>query len=142
MTDIVGPMGSSYNLASMSASDAGTIPTMSMERTLPRQVSTGQSRGTQAIGYKGAKIDSSNNQIVLSAPDGSNIGIGSIPGFPAEVGLFSTNPQGQLIMKIVNGTMSVYDPATTLNSLQVGLLPDDSAGIAGANDGYNVDDGF
>jgi len=114
-----------------------------LSRIIPRQISTGFMRGTQGVGSGGAKIDASNNRIVLSASDGSSVGIGTIPDDTSgAVGFFSTDTNGKLIMKIVNGTMYVYDPDTGLNTLQVGLLPDGVGGIAGANEGYEVADGF
>lgn len=114
-----------------------------IQRIIPRQVSSGIMRGTQGVGVTGAQIDSSNNRIVISAPDGTSVGMGNVPGtLPAEYGFFSLDSSGQLIMKIVNGTMFVYDPETNKNSFQAGLLPDGSGGAAGANEGFDVADGF
>ena len=115
----------------------------SIGRILPRQVSTGSMRGTQTVGYGNTKIDGSNNRITIAAPDGSSVGMGSIPGSTEnEYGFFSLNAEGELIMKIVLGTWYVNDPSTDKNVMQSGILPDDSIGWAVAAEGYNVSDGF
>lgn len=118
------------------------IGSAEVQRILPRQLSSGIMRGTQGVGTGGVQIDSSNNRIVIPAPDGTSIGMGSIPGSLTEYGFFSLDADGNLSMKIVNGTMFVYDPETGKNSFQAGLLPDGTGGAAGANEGYNVADGF
>lgn len=46
-----------------------SIAEASFDRVLPRQVSTGSTRGTQTVGYGGVKIDGSNNRIDLEAND-------------------------------------------------------------------------
>lgn len=95
-------------------------------RILPRQLSTGSTRGTQTVGYGDTKIDGSNNVItvgdsikldgnngVISVTDndGSQVGMGSIPDTD-QFGFSSTNSQGQVIMTIVNGTMIMNDTVT------------------------------
>lgn len=45
----IDPMGSSYTLAQPASVDDALLPTMSLERTLPRQISTGNLRGIQTI---------------------------------------------------------------------------------------------
>lgn len=98
-------------------------------------------RGTQSIGIKGAQIDSTNNRIVLSASDGSAVGIGSIPGdTTGQVGFFATDTDGSLLYKVVNGTLYFYDKDTSINYMQINVLPDGSTGMAVAKDGYSVDD--
>lgn len=131
-----------------------------ISRILPRQNSIGSLRGTQLVGSKGAKIDAANNQIVLSASDGSSVGIGGIPGSPSEVGLFTLNPSGVLTYKVVNGvsyyydtdgslllkidegTLFFYDKDTENNYMQAGVLPDGTTGWAVAATGFDVADGF
>lgn len=144
----------------------GKLPDLmqsNLSRTLPRQTSTGTMRGTQNVGYGGVKIDSSNNTITLNGtagtqqqtvlsgsglvatnPDGSSSGIGAIPGTsPQEYGFFSTDSDGNLIMKIVFGTKYVYNPEDDfVNVTQDGLLPDGTGGFVAAAPGVNVDDLF
>lgn len=125
-------------------------------RVLPRQLSTGSTRGTQTVGYGDTKIDGSNNritvgnsivldgdnnQIIVTSDGNSSLGMGSIPG-TSEFGFFSLDASGNLIMKIINGTLYVYDPISGKNTVQVGKLPDSTYGAAGANSGFNVADGF
>lgn len=43
----------------------GTIPTMEMERVLPRQQSTGLSRGIQQLGSPNVYVDAGNEQIIV-----------------------------------------------------------------------------
>lgn len=122
----------------------GDVPKMSMDRVLPRQLSTGSTRGTQTVGYGNTKIDGTNNTITIAAPDGSSIGMGAIPGSTTgEYGFFSLDASGKLIMKIVNGTWYTYNPQDQYNNvMQGGLLPDGSGGWAVAAAGYNVSDGI
>jgi len=70
--------------------------------------------------------------------------MGSIPGTdPVEYGFFSLDANGQLIMKIVNGTKYVYNPSDGyVNVTQDGLLPDGSGGFVAAKPGYNVADAY
>ena len=75
-----------------------------LSRSLPRQMSTGTLRGTQKVGYGNVEIDSSNNRITIGVAGESYIGMGTIPGFPDEIGFFTVDNTGQLSMKIVGGT--------------------------------------
>jgi|SRR6185503_3958852 len=114
-----------------------------LSRVLPRQNSTGSTRGTQQVGQGGSAIDGSNNRIIIQAPDGSSVGIGNIPSTNNEYGFFSLDPSGKLIMKIVNGTRYIYNPQDSFNNvMQDGILPDGSGGWAVASKGNNVADGF
>lgn len=109
------------------------------------KLQTGNTRGTQTVGYGGAKIDGANNRIVITNPaDNTSIGMGTIPGSTTnEFGFFSLDSNNNLIMKIVNGTMYVYNPLDSFkNVVQVGLLPDASGGMAVAKSTYDVADGI
>ncbi len=67
--------------------------------------------------------------------------MGIIPGPNTdEFGFSSTNTTGELVMKIVNGTLYVYDVTSDKNIIQMGKLPDGSYGLAVAKTGYNVAD--
>lgn len=113
------------------------------DRVLPRQVSTGAMRGTQLVGNTGAMIDSANNRIVLTSSDGSTVGIGTIPGSTTnEFGFFSTDTDGDLIMKIVDGTLYTYDLDTGDNRVQLGKLTNGEYGAAFSKDGEDLVDGL
>lgn len=106
------------------------------------KLQTGNTRGTQTVGYGNTKIDGANNRITIGTPDGGTIGFGAIPGSTTqEFGFFSEDSTGKLIMKIVNGTWYVYRPDGT-NVMQSGILPDATAGWAVASSGNQVADGF
>lgn len=106
------------------------------------KLQTGNTRGTQIVGYGGTKIDGANNRIVIkNQADGTSIGMGVIPG-TTEFGFFSLDADGNLVMKIVGGTMYVYDLDNDVNVMQAGKLPDASYGWAVASEGENVEDGF
>lgn len=136
------PGSSGPKIISSSGGKSGTLIQSDISRVLPRQLSTGTTRGTQNVGYGNAKIDGSNNRIVVGGADGSEVGLGNIPGTDNENGIFILAPNGKLSMKIVGGTFYAYDPTTGLNTVQMGILPDGTGGIAGANQGFNVADGF
>lgn len=109
----------------------------------PDDTLSGTYRGSQNVG-SGPVIDSANNRILLTNPvDGSSVGIGTIPGSTTnEFGFFSLDNNGDLIMKIVNGTWYVYDLSTNKNIMQSGKLPDSSYGWAVAATNKNVSDGI
>lgn len=142
MTDLYGTNGSEYGQYKPSYAANKEIASDNIARVLPRQMSSGIMRGTQGVGTGGVQIDSSNDRIVIPAPDGTSIGMGSIPGSTNQFGFFSLDVDGNVSMKIVNGTMFVFDPQTGKNSFQAGLLPDGTGGAAGANEGFDVADGF
>lgn len=140
------PNGSnqSYKIVTPGSGGDSFSTESNLSRTLPRQISTGSTRGTQTVGYGTTKIDGTNNTITIGAPDGSTIGLGAIPGSPNnEYGFFSLDASGNLIMKIVNGTKFVYDPSNDyVNVTQDGLLPDGTGGFVAAKPGINVNDLF
>ena len=121
----------------------GDLQRSDISRILPRQLSTGSTRGTQTAGYGNAKVDGANNRITVGTPDGGSIGFGAIPTTtPPEYGFFALAPSGKLSMKIVGGTFYAYDPDTGLNTAQFGILPNGQGGVAGSNEGFSVEDGF
>lgn len=120
---------------------AGVIPASDISRVLPRQLSTGTLRGTQNVGYGNVKIDGTNNRIILGATDGTSVGIGTIPNdSTGQVGFFATDTDGSLLYKVVNGTLYFYNKDTSVNYMQIGVLPDGSTGMAVAKAPYNVGD--
>jgi len=108
------------------------------------KLQTGNTRGTQTVGYGGAKIDGANNRIVITnSIDSTSIGMGIIPGSTTnEFGFFSLNASGEVIMKIINGTRYVYRPTNGENFLQDGILPDGSGGFIITKSGSEVEDVF
>lgn len=129
-----------------------------ISRMLPRQMSSGSTRGTQTVGYGNTKIDGSNNVITVGDSilldggnnvitvknaDGSSVGLGSVPGFPGEFGFFSLNSSGQLVMKIVNGTTYMLDPTEgSIVRLEIGLLPDGTYNLATSKPGQDLTTAF
>lgn len=109
----------------------------------PYLLQSGNMRGTQTVGFGGTKIDGANNRIIITnSVDGSQIGIGTIPGSTTgEFGFFSLDNDGNVIMKIVNGTRSIFDLSDNKIIIQDGKLPDASYGFAIAKSGFNVSDG-
>lgn len=65
-SNIVPPAGSSYSLPQPTTSNIGDIPKMSLDRTLPRQVSTGNQRGTQTITGQLRITDPTTNNPVIT----------------------------------------------------------------------------
>lgn len=124
---------------------AGAIPASDISRVLPRQLSTGSTRGTQTVGYGNTKIDGTNNTITIENPTTDvtiSLGViqGSITG--SGVGLSISNANNFNLFKMDGQTWYWYSPTTGKNVMQVGLLPDGSYGWAVAAPGYNVSDGF
>ena len=105
-----------------------------------RKVQTGNTRGTQTVGYGGAKIDGANNRIIITNPsDNTSIGLGEIPG-TTNFGFFSLDSSGNIIYKNVSGTQTYYNPVDNLNpAIIIGGAPDDGrTGIWVAKVGQNV----
>lgn len=96
------------------------------QRVLPRDVSTGVMRGTQRY----------------SDLEGNYITIGVIPDTNGELGIAFFDRDNNLICKMTALTDYVYNPSTGKNVYQSKKLPNDTYGVAGANEGYDVADGF
>lgn len=126
-----------------------------------RKLQTGNTRGTQTVGFGGAKIDGANNRIVVTDPaSGDTIGMGIIPGTTKEFGFFSLNKAGDLVYKMVDGieyrydddgtlifkntggTLLMYDANNSNNTLQLGKLPDGTTNLAIAKAGQDVTEAF
>lgn len=121
-----------------------SVGELSFERIIPRQISSGSTRGTQKVGYGSTEIDGSNNRIVITNPlDGTSVGIGTIPGSTTgEFGFFALDEDGNVVMKIVGPTRYIYDLTNDKNVMQDGKLPDGSYGWAVAKENYSVEDAF
>jgi len=137
------PGGSKKKIITPGTVKQPSLSQSNISRVLPRQLSTGSTRGTQTVGYGNTKIDGSNNRITVGAPDGSSVGMGSVPDNSGDFGFFSLDSNGNLIMKIVDGTKFVYNPNEDyVNVTQDGLLPDGSGGFVVAKPDTNVEDAF
>lgn len=158
---------SSYKVAPQDHIEAAEMPSSDMGRVLPRQVSTGSTRGTQTVGYGDTKIDGSNNRIVIgAAPAQTTLGsisdIGGVGSFGLQVtdkdGLklgLGTLSDGTFGMSISDITPFTYftldgkswtwfdknntdDAGMVLAKQQIGLLPDGKYGMKVAKQGYDV----
>jgi len=121
---------------------ATELPASDLSRVLPRQLSTGTTRGTQTVGYGNAKIDGSNNVISVGSTVGTQ-GIGSIPNGTNtrnEYGFWQTNQAEKIIYKQVQGTSLYFNPLDSYNnSIREGFAPDDGRpGIWVAKKGYDA----
>lgn len=98
------------NKTIVSSSDGNSIniPASDLSRVIPRQLSTGSTRGVQTVGYGKAKLDGPNNRIIVGGDGNSSVGIGNIPG-TTEFGFFLINSAGIVTMKSVNGATTWYD---------------------------------
>jgi hypothetical protein len=96
-------------------------------RVLPRDVATGPMRGTTQR---------------YADEDGNYITIGIIPETNNELGIAFFDRDDNLISKMTALTDYVYNPGTGKNVYQQKKLPDGTYGVAGANDGYDVADGY
>jgi len=123
----------------------GQLQSSDLSRNLPRQMSTGSTRGTQTVGYGNTKIDGTNNTISIENPlTNVSISIGVIQGSTNDtgVGLSITDDNGFVLFKLDGQTWYWYDSTTEKNIMQVGLLPDGSFGQVNVKPGYNVEDAF
>lgn len=157
MSDLFTNGNTNVQVASTDSTANNPLDASNISRVLPRQLSTGSTRGTQTVGYGDTKIDGSNNTItvgdsilldggneVISVTDttGAVVGMGRIPGTQTEFGFFGTDASGNLVFKYVNGTWYDYDPSTSINYMQHGILPDGTGGWAIAAQGDNVSDAY
>lgn len=113
-----------------------------LSRSLPRQMSTGYTRGTQSVGQGNMKLDGANNRILIGNPTSGSVGMGIIPNTDNEFGFFALDIANRLIFKIVDGTLYMYDAETGDNTLQMGIMPDGTTALAIAKEGYSVDEAF
>lgn len=113
-------------------------------RILPRQVSTGSTRGTQIVGYGGVKIDGSNNRIQLEA-NSTQVSIGDTSDIDNITGLALTDiSSGKKLVSIGNDTsgtsvigLTAYD-GDEQRRLLAGTFPDGSVKIKLSREGYDV----
>lgn len=133
--------GHDPDIASVPSVDAGAVPQMDMERVLPRQQSTGMSRGINQLGSPNVFVDSGNNQIIVSKTDNqvttnqvlmgdqANFGEGfyvTKPGIPVDTAkntsdfIFNSN---QNIFKIVK--TDAFRVALTADLSQYVSIPHD-----------------
>lgn len=119
MAEIFNDSGSSGKIISSSnIVQSKSIGDLVQDRVLPRQISTGSTRGTQTVGYGSVKIDGSNNRIDLEAND-TRVIIGDVSDTNDVTGL------------------GFYDNTNTLRLLG-GTFPDGSVKIKLSQDGKDV----
>lgn len=121
----------------------GSIAQSDISRVLPRQLSTGSTRGTQTVGYGGVKIDGSNNRIVLDAND-TTITIGDTSNDDNQTGinLSDSNDNSLVTLGRTLGAdsttgLTIYD-GTNTRRLLGGIYPDGNIKIALSQAGYDV----
>ena len=126
-----------------SGSDAFSTAS-NLSRMLPRQLSTGSTRGTQTVGYGNTKIDGTKNTITIgNQATGFTLNLGVIANSTGEgVGMSITDSANFTLFKMDGQTWYWYDATTKKNVMQVGLLPDGSYGWAVSAPGYDVSQGF
>lgn len=111
---------------------------------LPKDIISGSLPGATQIrvgGDENILIDGLNKRITVTTSGGTS-GVGTIPG-SNESGFFSQNADGDLVMKIVLGTLYFYDIANgSVNKLRLGEMPDSTYNMVIAKDGIDVDDLF
>lgn len=114
-----------------------------LSRNLPRQMSTGSTRGTQTVGYGNVKIDGSNNRISLSA-NSTNITIGDTSNTDNQTGVSLTDNSNNNLVTIgrVSGEdsttgLTIYDASNTRRLLG-GLYPNGNIKIALSQPTYDV----
>lgn len=116
MTDNVYTPKSTANYINPGSQPAGSIADAVIPRTLPRQIATGSTRGTQTVGYGSVKIDGTSNSIILSSPvtGNSNVTISA------------------------NGYQLFTNPSTQINQIIIGVLPDNTYGLVISKPGVDV----
>lgn len=128
-------------IASTSSTANNPLDASDISRVLPRQLSTGSTRGTQTVGYGDTKIDGSNNTITVGSSiflDGNNSvitvsntasgenGLGELPDNSNDSGFFQTDSTGTIIYKLVNGSTYIYNSSDGyVNTILIGFAPDD-----------------
>lgn len=139
MDNVVNPSSNGAQIVTPGTGTAAQTYSSDISRVLPRQLSTGSTRGTQTVGYGTVKIDGSNNRITIGDTDGSSIGMGSVPTTASDTGFFALDISGKLVWKQVGPTSYTFDPTHSYtNNLQLGLLPDGSTGMVSAKAGVSV----
>jgi len=83
-------------------------------------------------------------QLVFTAPDGRTMimGVYSEKGQPIKFGIGMFDSSGILVSEMDFTTWFWNKNIDDINMMQVGLLPDDTYGIAIAKDGQDVNDAF
>lgn len=118
------PKNRTKPLQSPGGKKAPELARSDLSRVLPRQLSTGSTRGTQTVGYGDTKIDGSNNRIsvgdsilldgnsiaiTVTNDDGKKVGMGLIPDGSGQFGFFAMDADGNVIATWVGPTLLVND---------------------------------
>lgn len=137
MSDVINESSRRDPVATPAYIEDMPIVSADFERVHPRQESTGVQRGERIIvGTLVLRNPNNQEQIVVGFGNDGEFGI-----FGQQI--MNNDPaKTTLTWKIVGRTYYVYDPDTNKNSFQAGILPDGSGGVAGANTGFDVADGY
>lgn len=130
-------------------------------RVLPRQVSTGSTRGSQRVGFGNTVIDGSNNRITLGDSSGSTTTLGDFSdtedgfglqvtnadGLTANFGVLSdgtfgfeiVDADGFVLFRLNGETWYWFSKEYDVNQIQLGKLPDGTYNLVIAKTGKDVD---
>ena len=110
--------------------DRRLINTVKQQGRFIRELKTPQKNGADVV-----------EAITITAADGSVVGMGEIPdgsGF----GFFVQDSTGNILCKIIGGTIFAYDASTGKNIMQLLRKPDGTYGMVIAKPGINVADAY
>lgn len=79
--------------------------------------------------------------ITITDDDGSVVGMGRMPD-DSGFGFFVLDSSGNILCKIIGGTIYAYDPTTNKNIMQLLRLPDGTYGIVAMKPGINVTEAY
>lgn len=100
------------------------LPETQRKPVLPHQIISGGLPGSTVLrigGDSGIKISGVDRAITITDTEGNSLRIGVLPS--GKLGISTVTDQG-------------------LETVRLGQLPDQSWGIAGANEGFDLEDGF
>lgn len=100
---------------------------------MPYTIGSGVTRGDQTLG----------GTLTIANADGSSIVLGAVPASTTnQYGISVLSANGSITQRTIGETIFIDDTTTGKNVIQIGLLPDGTYGLAIAEDGFNVADGF
>lgn len=102
------------------------IGDLAQDRVLPRQLSTGTLRG----------------QLTIVGDNGEKIVLGQVPGSETETAITFLDGDDNIVSKTTAQTDYVYNPTTGDVVFQSKRQPDGTYGVSGANEGFDVSEGF
>lgn len=97
------------------------------------------SDGSYGLSAGGGNVELNSSGLSVTATNGT-IDFGNISN--SQLGMQVIDDTGYVLFEMTGQTWYWYDKTTNTNVMQVGLLPDGTYGMAVAENGYNVADGF